>query len=79
MSKHISDIIRNLALTFIVLVFMQNCWDTVNSSMEKFGPKDERPLLLIPNFPQPSIPPLQKNSLDFSKPDIATNSQKTDF
>lgn len=76
MSKHISDIIRNLALAFLAMVFMQNCWSTVNNSIEKFGPKDTRPILLIPNFPQPSLPPLQKeeNSLDFSKPDVAQKS-----
>jgi len=74
MANNIVFIVRNLCLTLVALVIVQGCWSTVQLSIEKFGPKEQKVSLLIvpPNF-NPTIPPLQKNQLDLSRNDVATN------
>ena len=74
MGNNISFIVRNLCLTLVALVIVQGCWNTVKLSIDTFGPKDERvPLLIVPPNISPPIPPLQRNNLDLSKNDVASN------
>jgi hypothetical protein len=74
MANNIVSIIRNLCLTLVALVIVQGCWSTVYFSIEKFGPKEQKvPHLIIPPSSNPTIPPLQRNHLDLSQNDVATN------